>query len=79
MLFRSFSLGGLGALMLVVASAVAVQSADYPLHDAINDNNLDKMVGLLQSGHDPNEVGQHGRKALIHVIARQMEAGYMYV
>lgn len=78
-LFRSFSLGGLGALILVVASAVAEQSAEYPLHDAINDNNLEKMVGLLQSGHDPNEVGQHGRTALIHVIARKMDAGYLYV
>lgn len=79
MLSPSFSLGKLGALILVVASAVAEQPANYSLHDAISDNNLDKMVGLLQSGHDPNNVGQSGRTPLIHVIARQMDAGYLYV
>lgn len=77
MLFRLF--GGCIALILAVASVWAEKSIDYPLHDAINRNDLERLVGLLQSGHNPNELDQHGRTALIHVIARQRDDDYLYV
>ena len=66
-------------LLLMTASGTAAPPAALPLHDAINDGDWDGFTGLLQAGHDPNEVDEHGQTALHFALVRLYGRGYLYV
>ncbi len=48
------------------------------LHDAIDHEDIDAFVGLLQAGHDPNEVDSHRRTALHAVVVRMQDDGFVF-
>lgn len=64
---------------LVVVSLTAASPSEYPLHEAIKNSDLDRLTGLLQAGHDPNETDETGRTALHYTVAKFQDRGYLYV
>ena len=54
-------------LTLTIGPVTAEPPNDYPLHDAVWEGDLDRLVELLQTGYDPNEVDRYGKR---HCFAR---------
>ena len=52
-------------LTLTIGPVTAEPPNDYPLHDAVWEGDLDRLVELLQTGYDPNEVDRYGQTALL--------------
>ena len=65
-------------LTLTVAPVTAAPPNDYPLHDAVWDGDLDRLVELLQTGHDPNEVDRYGQTALLCSATWAQDSRYLY-
>lgn len=65
--------------ILVVLALTAAPPSDCPLHEAIRNSDLDRLTGLLQAGHDPDQADEHGRTALHFAVARHQDSGYLYV
>ncbi len=66
------------ALLCLAALPAAAQKPEYPLHEAIRDRDWRHFVGLLQSGHNPNEVDQYGRTALLYAASWARDSYYLY-
>ena len=65
-------------LTLTVAPVTAAPPNDYPLHDAVWDGDLGRLVELLQTGHDPNKVDQYGQTALLCSARWAQDKRYLY-
>ena len=66
-------------IILVAVPLAAASPSNYPLHEAIRNSDLDRLTGLLQAGHDPDEVDELGRTALHYALAKLHGRGYLYV
>ena len=66
-------------LLLVKASVTAAPPSELPLHDAIQEGDMDRLIELLQAGHDPDAVNKYGQVALHVALARHQDRGYLYV
>ena len=64
---------------LVALSLTAAPPSEYRLHEAIKDSDLDRLTGLLQAGHNPNQSDETGRTALHYAVAKFQDRGYLYV
>ena len=65
-------------LTLTVAPVMAEPPSKYPLHDAVWDGDLGRLVELLQTGHDPNEVDRYGQTALLCSARWAQDRRYLY-
>ena len=65
-------------LTLAVAPVTAEPANKYPLHDAVWDGDLGRLVELLQTGHDPNKVDQYGQTALLCSARWAQDKRYLY-
>ena len=65
-------------LTLTVGPVTAEPPNDYPLHDAVWDGDLDRLVELLQTGYDPNEVDRYGQTALLCSARWAQDRRYLY-
>lgn len=66
-------------LFVLVLALTAAPPSDYPLHEAVRNSDLDRLTGLLQAGHNPDEADEKGRTALHFAVARLQDGGYLYV
>ena len=66
-------------VILVAVPLAAASPGNYPLHDAIRNSDLDRLTGLLQAGHDPDQADELGRTAPHCALARPHGRGYLYV
>lgn len=65
--------------ILLTVSLTAASPSDYPLHEAIRNSDLDRLTGLLQAGHNPDQADENGRTALHFAAAKHQDSGYLYV
>ncbi len=79
---RVFKEGVLLALAVLLTLAVAPVTAEppnkYPLHKAVRDGDLDRLVELLQTGHNQNEVDEFGQTALLCSARWNQDRRYLY-
>ena len=66
-------------VILIAVPLAAASPGNYPLHEAIRYSDLDRLTGLLQAGHDPDQADELGRTALHCALARLHGRGYLYV
>ena len=66
-------------LLLMPAAVTAAPPSEFPLHDAIQEGDMDRLIELLQAGHDPDAVNKYGQAALHVAIERRPDGGYLYV
>ena len=65
-------------LTLTIGPVTAEPPNDYPLHDAVREGDLDRLVELLQTGYDPNEVDRYGQTALLCSASWAQDRRYLY-
>ena len=65
-------------LTLTVGPVTAGPPNDYPLHDAVWEGDLDRLVELLQTGYDPNELDRYGETALLCSAKWSHDRRYLY-
>ena len=73
----------LRTLLAALAACLALGAAETTgragsLHEAVRRGDIDDFVGLLQAGHDPNEVDRWGRTALHAAVVRMQDRGFMF-
>lgn len=66
-------------LFVLVLALRAAPPIDCPLHEAIRNSDLDRLTGLLQAGHHPDEADESGRTALHFAVARHQDTGHLYI
>ena len=81
-IMRVFKEGVLLVLAVLLTLAVAPVTAEppnkYPLHKAVRDGDLDRLVELLQTGHNQNEVDEFGQTALLCSARWAQDRRYLY-
>lgn len=73
----------LQVLLVALAACLALGAAEAArgagaLHEAVRRGDIDEFVGLLQAGHDPNEVDRWGRTVLHAVVVRMQDKGFVF-
>ena len=67
------------ALLCLTALPSTTRERNHPLHEAVREGDLQRLVGLLQSGHNPNDVDAYGKTALHYAVSGPRDSGYPYV